>query len=202
MPSEMITLQLGQCGNQIGFEFWKKLCLEHGISPEGILEDFATDGVDRKDVFFYQADDEHYIPRAVLLDLEPRVINNILCSPYSKLYNRENVYLSKDGGGAGNNWAAGYSHGDRLFEEIFDIVDREADNSDSLEGFVLCHSIAGGTGSGMGSFILEKLSDRYPKKLVETYSVFPNQDEIRYILFVFFSSEWSLHTGGNMQSHS
>lgn len=29
-----------------------------------------------------------------------------------------------------------------------DMVDREADGSDSLEGFVLCHSIAGGTGSG------------------------------------------------------
>jgi len=28
------------------------------------------------------------------------------------------------------------------------MVDREADGSDSLEGFVLCHSIAGGTGSG------------------------------------------------------
>jgi len=23
-------------------------------------------------VFFYQADDEHYIPRALLLDMEPR----------------------------------------------------------------------------------------------------------------------------------
>lgn len=58
-------------------------------------------GIDRKDVFFYQADDEHYIPRAVLLDLEPRVINTILNSPYSKLYNQENVFLSKNGGGAG-----------------------------------------------------------------------------------------------------
>ena len=29
-----------------------------------------------------------------------------------------------------------------------DMIDREADGSDSLEGFVLCHSIAGGTGSG------------------------------------------------------
>ena len=35
-------------------EFWKQLCAEHGISPEGILEDFATKGGDRKDVFFYQ----------------------------------------------------------------------------------------------------------------------------------------------------
>ena len=88
----------------VGMEFWKQLCAEHGINPEGILEEFTTEGNDRKDVFFYQvssdsvwspvlpshcllscpsstttlppvlqADDEHYIPRAVLLDLEPRV---------------------------------------------------------------------------------------------------------------------------------
>ena len=77
MPREIITLQLGQCGNQVGMEFWKQISAEHGINPNGILEEFATEGNDRKDVFFYQADDEHYIPRAVLLDLEPRVINNI-----------------------------------------------------------------------------------------------------------------------------
>ena len=67
--------------------------MEHGISNDGLLEDFATQvrplpkkdkhlilikvtvalqGGDRKDVFFYQADDERYIPRALLIDLEPR----------------------------------------------------------------------------------------------------------------------------------
>lgn len=164
------------------------MCAEHGINPQGILEDFATEGIDRKDVFFYQADDDHYIPRAVLMDLEPRVINSILNSPYSKLYNGENVFLSKNGGGAGNNWASGFSQGEKLNEEIFDIIDREADGSDSLEGFVLCHSIAGGTGSGMGSNILEKLSDRFPKKLVQTYSVFPNLDEISDVVVQPYNS--------------
>ncbi|KAH8350476.1 hypothetical protein KR067_002992 [Drosophila pandora] len=188
MPSEIITLQLGQCGNQIGFEFWKRLCLEHGISPEGVLEDFATDGQDRKDVFFYQADDNHYIPRAVLLDLEPRVIQSIMTSPYAKLYNPENVFLSKHGGGAGNNWASGFSQGERFQEEVFDILDREADGSDSLEGFVLCHSIAGGTGSGMGSYVLERLADRFPKKLIQTYSVFPNHDEISDVVVQPYNS--------------
>ncbi len=72
MPREIITLQVGQCGNQskyptllfpisdtplsfslVGDEFWKQLCLEHGISREGILEEYATNGDDRKDVFFY-----------------------------------------------------------------------------------------------------------------------------------------------------
>lgn len=178
MPREIITLQVGQCGNQVGFEFWKQLCGEHGIRPDGILQDFATDGTDRKDVFFYQADDEHYIPRAVLIDLEPRVVNSIKNSEYANLYNPENIYLSEHGGGAGNNWAVGYQQASSIHEEVFDIIDREADGSDNLEGFMLCHSTAGGTGSGLGSYILEHLSDRYPKKLIQTYSVFPNQDEI------------------------
>ena len=46
------------------------------------------------------------------------------------------------------------------------MVDREAEGSDSLEAFILCHSIAGGTGSGLGSYILERLNDRYPKKIL------------------------------------
>jgi len=57
----------------VGSVFWQRLCAEHGINKDGILEDWATEGGDRKDVFFYQADDEHYIPRAILVDLEPRV---------------------------------------------------------------------------------------------------------------------------------
>ena len=64
---------------------------------------------------------------------------------------------------------SGYAQGKKYYEEVFDIIDREADGSDSLEGFILTHSIAGGTGSGMGSYILERLADRYPKKLVQTY---------------------------------
>ena len=90
MPREIITLQLGQCGNQgeLSHESlrlyvcikttWSKwaphlLCAEHGINKNGILEEWATDGGDRKDVFFYQADDELYVPRSILVDLEPRV---------------------------------------------------------------------------------------------------------------------------------
>jgi tubulin gamma len=111
MPREIVTLAVGQCGNQISMEFWKQLCLEHGIAPDGTLEEFATAGGagDRKDVFFYQADDDHYIPRSLQLDLEPRVINGIRSSPYRALFNPENFYVSSEGGGAGNNWASGYA---------------------------------------------------------------------------------------------
>uniref|UniRef100_A0A2K5LN01 Tubulin gamma chain n=1 Tax=Cercocebus atys TaxID=9531 RepID=A0A2K5LN01_CERAT len=160
MPREIITLQLGQCGNQIGLEFWKQLCTEHGISPKGTVEEFAI------------KEDEHYIPWAVLLDLEPRVIHSILNSPYPKLYNPENIYLLEHGGGAGNNWASRFSQ-------------RENDN---LDGFVLYQPIAGGTGSGFGPYLLEWLNDRYPKKLVQTYSVFLNQDEISDVVIQLYNS--------------
>ena len=174
MPREIITLQVGQCGNQLGMEFWKQLCREHGISPNGNLEEFATQSDDRKDVFFYQADDEHYIPRACLVDLEPKAIEHIQKSPFGALYNPENIYIPKEGGGAGNNWGVGYQQGEKFVEDIMDMIDREADGSDSLDGFIFLHSIAGGTGSGLGSYLLEKLNDRFPKKLIQTYSVFPN----------------------------
>jgi tubulin gamma len=57
------------------------------------------------------------------------------------------------------------------------IIDRESDNLDSLEGFVLAHSIAGGTDSGMERYLLKKLNDHSSKKLVQTYSIFPSCDE-------------------------
>ncbi len=66
-----------------------------------------------------QADDDHYIPRAVLMDLEPRVIQGIINSPYSKLYNTENIFMSKHGGGAGNNWASGY---DQVIIKRYELV--------------------------------------------------------------------------------
>ena len=174
MPREIITIQVGQCGNQIGNEFWKQLCSEHGISPEGIVDEKAINGDDRKDVFFYQADDDHYIPRSVLIDLEPRVINSIQSSEFKHFYNPENIFISKEGSGAGNVWATGYSNAQSVEDEIMDMIEREADGSDSLEGFMLIHSINGGTGSGFGSYLLEKLNENFPKKLIQTYSVFPN----------------------------
>lgn len=197
MPREIITLQVGQCGNQIGGEFWKQLCLEHGIDPSGVVKGpsailpslFTAHNnsfienidinpvIDRKDVFFYQSDDERYIPRSLLIDLEPRVVDRLAkIGPYRDLFNPENLFVAQEGGGAGNNWASGFRQGEQYHEVVLDMIDRESDFSDSLQGFVLCHSIAGGTGSGMGSYLLEALTDHFPKKLVQTYSVFPNWD--------------------------
>ena len=62
-----------------------------------------------------------------------QVINSIQTGAYKNIYNPENFYIHKDGSGAGNIWAAGYAAGDQVQEEVMDMIDREADGSDSLE---------------------------------------------------------------------
>lgn len=49
----------------------------------------------------------------------------------------------------------------KIFTEILDKIEREAENCDRMDGFQFTHSVSGGTGSGLGSIILEKLRDRY-----------------------------------------
>lgn len=173
---KIISLQIGQCGNEIGWEFWKRLALEHGISPDGTLINDDDTLEDRKDVFFYPADDGRYIPRSILIDLEPRVINGIRRSDYSNFYNPENIFHNSTGGGAGNNWASGYFQGKVFYEEISNMVRREVEVADNLQGFLFTHSISGGTGSGLGSFLLEQFADEYKKSTILTYSVFPGEE--------------------------
>jgi len=122
----------------------------------------------------------------LLIDLEPRVVAAIAATGAApgqesasfhggpRLFNPENAFVSPTGGGAGNNWASGYAQGEALADALLDMVDREAGYADSLAGFQLSHAIAGGTGSGLGSFLLEALADRYPKACLHAFSVFPS----------------------------
>lgn len=177
MPREIVTLHVGQAGNQIGTEFWRTVCREHAIGNDGTLhatQSACAEGPDCRDVVFREDGAGRFMPRALLLDLEPRVINSIQTGDQRELFNPENVFLSSHGGGAGNNWASGYDQGEQNAEELAELIEREARDCDSLQGFVLTHSIAGGTGSGLGSYLLEALSDAFPKTMIHTYSVFPN----------------------------
>ncbi|KAI5482051.1 microtubule nucleation [Trichomonas vaginalis G3] len=177
MSKKIITIQVGQCGNSIGLEFWKTLSTEHGIGPDGVLREPENTLEDRKDIFFYSSDDGRYIPRAILIDLEPRVIMGIKNSELKDFFNAENMYIGVEGSGAGNVWGTGYAEGEAHYEAFSEIVRREVEVADALEGFIFTHSISGGTGSGLGSFLIEKLSDEYKKATTISYSVFPGEED-------------------------
>ncbi|ODQ62239.1 hypothetical protein WICANDRAFT_60307 [Wickerhamomyces anomalus NRRL Y-366-8] len=170
MP-EILTLQIGQCGNQVGQQFWSQLCNEHGIGPDGMT---TVEGMreDETNIFFNSNDDKRFTPRALLVDLEPGVISDIK-SKTNNLFNDRNIHLSSTGSSAGNIWSKGYDYAESQNELFLEMIDRELDSCDNLEAFQLIHSVAGGTGSGVGSYFLEILADRYNKKLTTTYSIFP-----------------------------
>ncbi|KAI5132571.1 tubulin gamma [Nematocida ausubeli] len=171
----IITLQVGQCGNQIGSEFWEKVCSEHNISSNGeVLQQTAGD---RKDAFFYESYDGRYFPRGILIDLEPRVITSITNSK-PNLFSPENIWMGAESRGAGNVWSSGYQQGKESRETILEIIQKEAESSNFLDGFILFHSLGGGTGSGLGSYLLEEIREKYPKKTIQTISVFPNNSEV------------------------
>lgn len=153
----------------MGNEFWRRIAGEHGIGCDGVL---GAGVEDRKDRFFYQTDDGRYIPRAVLIDLEPRVVGQ--CLPF---FNTENIFVSNEGGGAGNNWAHGYYIATKARADVSEMIQREVEACDALDSLYLMHSVAGGTGSGFGSLLVEELHDRFPKKTLIAYSVLPTSEE-------------------------
>ena len=85
------------------------------------------------------------------------------------------VFLLSGQSGAGNNWAKGhYTEGAELVDSVLDIVRKESEGCDCLQGFQLTHSLGGGTGSGMGTLLISKIREEYPDRIMTTFSVVPS----------------------------
>lgn len=55
-----------------------------------------------------------------------------------------------------------------------DLVRKEAETCGCLQGFQVCHSLGGGTGSGMGTLLLSKIREEFPDRMMCTFSVVPS----------------------------
>jgi tubulin beta len=173
MVREILHIQVGQCGNQIGNRFWQTVIAEHNLDGSGTYTgDNAQTDLDKVGVYMRSAG-ERYVPRACLVDLEPGTVDVIKASPVGTLFKPDNFVFGASG--AGNNWAKGhYTEGAELIEEALDVVRKEVENCDCPQGFQICHSLGGGTGSGMGTLVLLKLRDAYPDRILATFSVYPS----------------------------
>jgi len=128
---------------------------------------------DRLDVYFNEASGGKFVPRAVLVDLEPGTTDAIRAGPTGALFRPDNIINGQNG--AGNNWAKGhYTEGAELIEQVLEVVRREAEAADCLQGFQISHSLGGGTGSGMGTLLLSKIREEYPDRILSTFSVVPS----------------------------
>ncbi|KAG8325830.1 Tubulin alpha-3 chain [Homalodisca vitripennis] len=74
---DVISIHIGQCGVQVANACWELFCLEHGIQPDGYLyRGFNITAAENPNAFFTELGHGKYVPRAVIVDLEPTVIGN------------------------------------------------------------------------------------------------------------------------------
>ncbi|KAH0505868.1 Tubulin beta-7 chain [Microtus ochrogaster] len=170
---EIVHIQAGQCGNQIGAKFWEVISDEHGIDPTGTYHGDSDLQLDRISVYYNEATGGKYVPRAILVDLEPGTMDSVRSGPFGQIFRPDNFVFGQSG--AGNNWAKGhYTEGAELVDSVLDVVRKEAESCDCLQGFQLTHSLGGGTGSGMGTLLIRKIREEYPDRIMNTFSVVPS----------------------------
>jgi len=172
MPREIISIHIGQAGVQTGNACWELYCLEHGINQDGTMEGAAASD-NRFQTFFNETGRGKYVPRAVMIDLEPTVLDEVRKGSYGKLYHPDSLINGKED--AANNYARGhYTVGKELLETTLNTIRKTVDQCESLQGFLIFHSVGGGTGSGFASLLLEHLSNDYPKKAKLDFCVYPS----------------------------
>ncbi|ORX86407.1 class V beta tubulin [Anaeromyces robustus] len=170
---EIVSIQAGQCGNQIGSRFWETINEEHGIDELGRYIGHSQYQQERINVYYNETQQNRYVPRSIMIDLEPGALDSIKSGPIGKLFHPENFINGSTG--AGNNWAKGYySEGAELIDQVMDTIRKEAENCECLQGFQLTHSLGGGTGSGLGTLLLSKIREEFPDRMICTYSIIPS----------------------------
>ena len=176
--TQNIIVQIGQCGNQIGYQFWDAALKEHNASmgkKDYDIESFSS---------FFDIGEEKKVcgtkglkARAVLIDMEEGVVNEIVRkSPIAEIF--DNKQFITDQSGAGNNWAVGHLEYGRQYRDVIsEVIRKTVEKCDCLQSFFCIHSMGGGTGSGLGTYVLGLLQDEYPDVFRFVTAVYPSADD-------------------------
>ena len=178
----VVSLQLGQCGNQIGGELFNLLIEDAtNLNPQ-----FISKNLDRKvsqeyeeevvERFFSRDRTGSYLnARAVMIDMESKAISQTLSEATKSgkwTYPRGQQFCQKRG--SGNNWAHGFlEHGPKSWDKVLEMVQREVEKCDRFGGFLILLSLAGGTGSGVGAYVTGCLRDEFPHSFILNQVVWP-----------------------------
>ncbi|CAH8261083.1 unnamed protein product [Arabidopsis lyrata] len=160
---ECISIHIGQAGIQVGNACWELYCLEHGIQVRLLPISLSL---------LLHISGKH-VPRAVFVDLEPTVIDEVRTGTYRQLFHPEQLISGKED--AANNFARGhYTIGKEIVDLCLDRIRKLTDNCTGLQGFLVFNAVGGGTRSGLGSLLLERLSVDYGKKSKLGFTMYPS----------------------------
>ena len=177
----VVSLQLGQCGNQIGGELFNTLIDDASkLNPQ-----FISKNVDHKvnheyeeevlERFFSRDRTGATNARAVMIDMESKAISQTLLEAKNSgkwTYPLGQQFCQKRG--SGNNWAHGFlEHGPKSSDTVLEMVQKEVEKCDRFGGFLIFLSLAGGTGSGVGAYVTGCLREEFPHSFILNQVVWP-----------------------------
>jgi tubulin alpha len=171
---EVISVSLGRAGVKVGSDLWELYCLEHGILPDGQI---PSDGVFGRDGglegLFSETEEGRHFSRSVFIDLEPSAVDQVRTGVYKELFQPWQLISGKED--ASNLFARGYnSIGREMLDICLDRIRKLVENCSDFQGFLFHNSVGGGTGSGFGSLLLERLSVEYGKKSKMIFPIYPS----------------------------
>lgn len=169
--ASILFIHVGQCGNQVGLEFWDLLSKQ-----------FPSQTTSKNDIVrptqLSQFFDYNSNPNAILLDTEPKVIASVRKKGSKNGLSFRNYIVEQSG--CGNNWALGYTNGgtirgrhqetnaldsdqDRLslVEQALQMIEKRIGMMDYLDSIIVTASLSGGTGSGVGSRLVQSIREKY-----------------------------------------
>jgi len=175
MPNrEVLTVSVGQAGIQLGNRVWAQYCAEHTIDTQGKRpKDKDAKNSDKYfTTFFEETGTGQFVPRNISVDLEPTVVDDIRSGDWAQMFHPEFLLNGKED--AANNFARGhYTVGKEILDQVNDRLRKLVDNSENVQGFIINHAVGGGTGSGLGALILERIAVDYRKKSKIGFEIYP-----------------------------
>jgi len=162
MP-QVITLHVGQCGVQIANNLWSMMLHDMDIDKGGLATEYDTENhYDRNAMFFETT--YGWTPRTLLIDSEPSVVEDLYMSSIGNLFDEESLIVGIDG--ASNCYTRGkLKVAMEIGEQIIVTVRRFVEKCDIVSALNIWHSIQGGTGSGLVTYMLDSFADMFYKKI-------------------------------------
>ncbi|MGI9566723.1 MAG: cell division protein FtsZ [Nitrosopumilus sp.] len=182
-PAPVIMTCFGHCGIGLGAESYRRLLLDVGANP---LKPTIKTSKDESKVLkrygstilrfppTYTSGEIPLIPRALLVDLDPRASNLILQS-YPDLFALREKHVIYGAGGAARNWAEGRTRFDKEMKTKMDIKKQLAALSpEPVRGYTVPFAMGGGTGSSFASSFIEFIKqDSKDPTTIATFGLLP-----------------------------
>eukprot|EP00744_Colponema_vietnamica_P009121 GILI01012995.1.p1 GENE.GILI01012995.1~~GILI01012995.1.p1 ORF type:complete len:484 (-),score=44.73 GILI01012995.1:24-1475(-) len=179
-----VSILVGQCGNQLGASIYNTIAAEATQSNDELYQSVVSRTFFREPAISTSSSSAPVIgeggmllpeTRSILVDMEPKVINDSIANAKNLgLYSVSPKQCVAKEEGSANNWAFGYYHqGASRRDDIADNLRKEAEEGGSVGSYQIIHSLAGGTGSGVGTLCSEIVRDEFPKALLMHTAVLP-----------------------------